>query len=391
MSGYEEFDDVEMKELFTQALTTKEAASAVTTTTAPPEDSIITDTTSLARILRYASIFTTNEGIYSHFFFMEDGVITTDGAFMFHGDLKDLPSATLPAKSVIKFLSVCPTDNVHWRYGKDKTSIIFESGSYKTQVANTYVSEIPSPKELFGSPIDQISKKTRKEIKITADIVNGLQKIAFCSVPYNDTGKQEIKGIRVEPNGLFSTDSYGIASVLMNTGIEEPFTLPTRLADFMVQYGLPPQSCFLTKDFIVVQYPKIRIIGRLNHFPYPAIVMSRILSFKPSASIAIEDSDAAKAGTLKRLAITDGSAITLKPVGDSYIELSVTDMLGHKTSEVTSARNDLKGSFMTGIRYFKGGYKLAKSIQVFDNGGDTVQIMFANNDLHYLLLGKKAS
>lgn len=350
------------------------------------------NTNILARTLKYASTFTTNEGIYSHFFFTNTGVITTDGTFLFKADLKGtgLPNASLPVKSMMRFLSVCPSEQVSWKYGLNNNSVIFCSGTYESQIPNTYIEAIPSPKELFGEPLTNIKQKPKQQVNITVELIQAINKISFCKVPIQDAEKQEIQGVRVEKDGVFSTDSYAISHVSIDTGVSAPFTIPAKLVDFILQYGLAPKACFITKDYMVLRYDNILIIGRLKNSPYPATILKQIRDFKPSEHVKFDEKTDARNNTIKRLAISEGTTLMITPLSETTLSFSLQDRLGNKTAEQISATNTLTTSIMTGFKFFKSGYKYTNDIDIAFIDDDRIQLMFTDESFQYTLLGRVA-
>jgi len=354
-------------------------------------DKDLYDSNILARTLKYASTFTTNEGIYSHFFFTNTGVITTDGTFLFKAELKGsgLPNATLPVRNMLKFLSVCPEgQQVSWQYGINKNSVIFKAGSYQSQIPNTYIDSIPSPKDLFGEPLKNIKQKPKQSFSITTDLIQAMNKISFCKAPLQDAEKQEIQGIRIEKDGIYSTDSYGISSVLMETHIKDPFTIPAKLVEFITSYALPPQACYITKDYIILKYNTIMVIGRTNNYPYPEKILSQVREFNPTTTITFKEKADERSNILKRLSVSEGTTLLITPVDSSTLEFSISDRLGNKTSEQVEATNALSSALMTGFKFFRNGYKNTTDIGVAELPDSRIQLMFSEGSFKFTILGR---
>lgn len=344
------------------------------------------DTTTLSKILKYANFFTTNDGIYSNFFFTGDGVVATNGSFLFKSLVADVPNATLPSKNIMKFLSVCPSGSIEWYPSTDNSYITFQSDSYTANIPNVFISEIPSPKKLFGEPIARSIKQDRIEFKITNQIIQGLEQLSFCR-PSNDAGKQEIQGVRFEPEGLFATDSYGIVCELIPTGVTYPFTLPSKLVDFIIQYGMEPVSCFLTADNILIKYPRIIILGRMPNLEWPDL-SSKIMDFKEEYYMTIKESESSKKATLKRMSTAESINLMIVPKSPFLVELSMQDITGGDLSEVVQAENNLPMPISVSFKCFRGGYIKANHIKMARFNGSSMQLLFEDNSFRYTILSR---
>lgn len=346
----------------------------------------IENSMSLSKILKYANFFTTNDGIYSNFFFTGDGVVTTNGNFLFKSSLAEVPNATIPSKKLMNFLSVCPSEQIEWKQSKDNSYITFRSDSYRTQIPNVYISEIPSPSKLFGQPIKDSLKNFREEFKITNDIIKALDDMSFCK-PSKDVGKQEIQGVRFEPEGLFATDAYGIACSLVKTNVVTPFTMPTKLVDFIINYGLEPMQCLLSRDNILIRYPKLLIIGRMPNLSWPDLG-SKILNFKEEHFIDIKETDLTKKSILKRLASSENMNLTIKPRTKTSVEFVMKDLVSGGSAEVIGADNNIEYPFSISFKSFRGGFLKANKIKIKRFDSNSTQLLFEKGDFNYTILGR---
>jgi len=342
-------------------------------------------------ILRLATRFTAKEGLYSYLYLYKSKILATTGSLLFVGKLPDLPTATIPAEGIAAFLTYCPEKDLRWSEVDDGNSLLIRSGNYKFKVPKMYTTEIPKAVDLFGNTLATIKQLVSTKVIITEELIKAFKSVGFCTVSDNKSAEHiELQGVYVDKDGVYASNGYGLARYKIKVATKIPFTLPLEIVKFMVDFRLPPKTCSVSKNYIVMNYVNFYIIAALNTSLFPIAYFDQLDTEEEYQVINFKkDVSGNKKKLLRRLGISAGSNIVVSSKEYSTLDFSVSSSLGYSASETVSSVQfeNYDIPFIAGLNFFKEGFYRTDTLKVAasDNG---IKLLFTKGDFSYLIRGR---